>query len=130
MINRYIYIGIGVTALLAIGAITYQYRVINSLQAEKAVLTAEAARRDTLIDAQNAGIAGLEKAAAESATALEAAGDRIDTLNTKLAAERSKRNAAVEKDYVRPDCVALLATDLAAVCPAHAQRLRDAAAIR
>jgi hypothetical protein len=33
----------------------------------------------------------------------------------------------VEKDYALPDCAALMAVDLALMCPAHADRVRRAA---
>lgn len=127
MLKQYLYLGAALAALVAVGTIAYQHRVINGLEADNAVLKGQVQDKDATIDAQSHGIAEMIKAATASEAALKAAGDTIDTYNALLAAERAKRNAKVEKDYALPDCAALLATDLAAVCPAHAQRLRDAA---
>lgn len=126
-LKQYLILGAAVVVLILTGVIAYQHRAINALEAEKAVLESTVAEKNALINAQNKGIDDLQKAATESAAKLKAAGDSIDIINAKLAAERARRNAAVETDYVLPDCAVLLATDLAAVCPAHAQRLRDAA---
>lgn len=130
MLKQYLYLGAALAALVAVGTIAYQHRVINGLEADNAVLKGQVQDKDATIDAQSHGIAEMIKAATASEAALKAAGDTIDTYNALLAAERAKRNAKVEKDYALPDCAALLATDLAAVCPAHAQRLRDAATNR
>jgi len=126
----YLIIGTVVAAAGAIGFMFYQHNRIENLEEENAVLEADIAGKDSVIDRQKAGIAAMVEAAKTSATALKDAGDRIDSLSTVLIRERAKRNAKVETDYVLPKCAALLATDLADVCPAHAQRLRDTATNR
>ena len=129
MFEKY-FLPVAAAAVLALGVtVFFQHRVINSLQAENAVLEQRVGDKDATIAAQSAGIDDMIKAATAAGETLKSAGDRIDTLNAQLAAERAKRNAALEADYAVPDCAALLATDLAAVCPAHARRLRESAGL-
>lgn len=130
MLKQYLYMGAAAAALVAVGVIAYQHRVINALEADNAVLESRVQDKNSLIDAQSTSIEDLAKKGQELILAVAERGAQIATLHAELAAARSKRNAAVEKDYALPDCAALLATDLAGVCPAHAQRLRDAATAR
>ena len=121
---QYLAAGAGVVAL-GLGITTLvQHNKIEDLEAAKTVLESRVADKDATLEAQNAGVAALQTEAEAAGAALKAAGDRTDALTAELAAERSKRNAAVEKDYALPDCQALLATDIAAICPAHAARIR------
>lgn len=127
---QYIAAGAGIVALgLGITALV-QHNTIEDLELDVAALESQVADKDGLIDAQATGIAEMIKTATAAEAALRAAGDTIDETARQLAAERAKRTAKVEKDYALPDCAALLATDLGNVCPAHAQRLRDAATNR
>jgi hypothetical protein len=128
--DKYLLLGGAVLLFLAGTFITYQTNKIDRLEAENAVLEAGAAATGIILDRQSEAIDEMARLGQERIVAIAARGARIAELHAELDRERVKRSAAVEKDYALPDCAALLATDLAAVCPAHAQRLRDAAAIR
>lgn len=127
MIERYLVIGLGAAFLLAFTGAVVQSNRLHKAKEEIAVLESRVADKDAVIAKQAKGIGDMITASRAAEAALKAAGDTLDTTLQLLAAERAKRNAKVETDYAKPDCAALLATDLASVCPAHAQRLRDAA---
>ena len=128
LLSKYALPAMGVALAVAIGTATVQHYKIKNLQADNAVLDSLVSNKDALIDAQNKSAQEMIRAAAEDGAKLLAAGNRADALNAELARERAKRNTAVEKDYALPSCRTLLETDLAAVCPAHAQRIREAVA--
>lgn len=127
---QYIAAGLGAATLL-LGAVTLHQRgTINDLEADVATLEGRVADKDSIIDRQNAGIAAMVETSEKADKVIRAAGERIDALSNDLAAERAKRRAARESDNALPDCTKLLEVDLAAVCPARARGLRDAAANR
>lgn len=123
----YLIIGAALVAAGVAAFIGYQHSRIETLELENDRLEHTIGDKNATIDAQARGIDSMITASVAAEAALKAAGDTLDTTNRLLAAERAKRNAKVETDYALPDCAALLAIDLARVCPAHAQRLRDAA---
>ena len=127
LLSKYALPAMGIALAVAIGTATVQTARIGRLKADNAVLDSLVSNKDALIDAQNKSAQEMIRAAAEDSAKLTAAGDRAVALSTELARERAKRNTAVEKDYALPDCRTLLETDLAAVCPAHAERVRGAA---
>ena len=126
---QYIAAGAGAVALI-LGVVTVtQHRTIERHELTIGALKDQVSDKDATISAQSTGIAEMIKTATEAEKGMKAAGDLIESLNTDIARERARRAATVEKDYALPDCAALLALDLAGVCPAHAGRVRDAAAI-
>ena len=127
LLSKYALPGLALALTIAIGAATIQHYKIQRLKADNAVLDSLVGNKDALIDAQNRSAQEMIRAAAEDSAKILAAGNRADALNAELARERAKRNTAVEKDYALPNCRTLLETDLAAICPAHAERVRGAA---
>ena len=126
MIQKYLVLGLaGAVALAGIGAAVQTAR-LGRAKAKVVVLEQRVDARDATIAAQNKGLTDLRREIAASEIRIKDAGDRIEALKADLSAARAKRNATVEKDYALPECQILLATDLAAVCPAHAQRVRSA----
>lgn len=124
----YLILGAALAVAAAVGTIAYQHRVINGLEAANAVLAGQVQDKDHTIGTLKDAAAGMIAASKAAEAALRAAGADVETLETQLAVERAKRRKATETDYALPDCQALLATDLARACPAHARSVRDAAA--
>ena len=129
MIQKYLVLGLAGAVAVAFAGAAIQTVRLGNAKAKVTVLEQRVDAKDATIAAQNKGLADLRREIAASGLRIKEAGDRIDALSADLAAARAKRNAIVEKDYDLPDCKVLLATDLAAVCPAHAQRVRAAGSL-
>jgi hypothetical protein len=124
---QYIAAGLAAVTLILGVVTTRQCSKIDELKADRAVLESQVGDKDALIDQQAQAAADMIASAQADSKRIEAAGKRIETLTNDLDAERSKRRASRETDNALPACNELRAVDLAAVCPAYARGLRDAA---
>jgi len=134
MFQQYLIPGLGVALLgaLAFGAIQTA-RVgtakanLKALQTEYAVLLDATAGKDDTIARLEAGVAQARSVAADSAAAVARAAIALGNYQALIAAQAKALKEAEKADDTNPDCEALLASDIAALCPARAAGLRDRA---
>lgn len=134
MFKRYLIPGLLVALLgaLAFGAV--QSSRIGTVKAQKRALEAEYGALLDSTTGKDATIARLEKgigdalvAAAEAQAKVDAAAVAITNYRGLIVAQAKALQDAERADDGKPDCEALLATDLATVCPARADGLRQRA---
>lgn len=121
--------------LVAIGAASIQtarvgmYKVkASAADAEVTRLVEAAAGSEETITALSASLLALRKEAKAQGEAMKTAARALEEQEARISKQAAALAAAEAKDYEKPDCQALLETDLAAICPAHADSVRKRAA--
>lgn len=134
MLTKYLTAGLGVALLgaLAFGAI--QTSRVGTVKAEKRALEIEygdllesTIGKDTTIERLETAVAALRLAAQADQDRLRVAATAIVSYRDILAARDAQLDDLSRGDYDKPDCAALLAMDIAAVCPGVARSLRERA---
>lgn len=92
-------------------------------------LTAAVSGKDSTIAALQASAEAWQKLATP-AEAMKAAADRVDAAAQQIEARSRALTPAEVKDHANPDCAALLAMDIARMCPGIAAGVRERAAHR
>jgi len=127
--------GVGLAAVLALaGYAVWQHREAVSLSQRLSEAQATVGKLERANASQETAIASLEKAVAgwralvPTPEAAAAAADRMAAAAKALEDRARTLNGREASDNAKPDCAKLLAVDLAAVCPAHADSMRSRAA--
>lgn len=134
MITKYALIAAGVVAAAALAGAGVQTLRLKAANASLSEANAEvnrlkdaAAGSERTIQTLQGSLTAIQAEGDRQAAAAAAAAERA----VRAAAERDRARAALDAakrtDYAKPDCAALLALDLASVCPAHADSLRKRA---
>lgn len=135
-IAQYVAGGLLLVALAASGLAWYWHGRVADVEAERDAARATAAELLSATIAKDGTIAELQKAVDEwralvpTADTVNAAARRAEATAIAVEARARALNAREEADRARPDCAALLAADLAGVCPAIAGGVRARAADR
>lgn len=128
----YLIIGLAATTLIGGGISSCQYQRAERYQAEKTALEDEAMRlsqaiasKDDVIGKLQSGLKDWENWSKRDADAADEAAQKAADLEQQVQNLGYTINRLREKDNALPDCVSLLKTDLALVCPSTASGLRQ-----
>lgn len=127
-------IAAGATVLLGIATTVQTYRLeaartrADIADAETGRLRIAALGSEETITRQQEALEAFRKAAIADHAAVSAAARALDAYKGVMKAQADRLAELEAQDYDNPDCNALLALDLARVCPAHASGVHQRAA--